>query len=84
MKHLKKILFALLIVFTVSSLQAQDESNPWAITLGTNAVDFFPTNDPSINSANGNSAGILDEFFNAKDHYNFSASPLSRLTLHFP
>jgi len=79
MKHLKRILFVFLIVFTVNNLQAQDESNPWAFDFGTNAVDFFPTNHPSIISANGDSAGWLDEFANARDHYNFLASPISRI-----
>jgi len=79
MKHLKRILFVFLIVFTVNNLQAQDENNPWAFDFGTNAVDFFPTNHPSIISANGDSAGWMDEFANAKDHYNFLASPISRI-----
>jgi len=79
MKHLKRILFVVLIVFTVNNLQAQDENNPWALDFGTNAVDFFPTNHPSIISANGDSAAWFDEFANAKDHYNFLASPISRI-----
>jgi outer membrane protein OmpA-like peptidoglycan-associated protein len=78
MKNLKRILFAMLIVFAIN-MQAQDEDNPWAITIGTNAVDFFPTNHPSIISANGDSAGWLDEFGNARDHYNFASSPISRV-----
>lgn len=78
MKNLKRILFAMLIVFAINT-QAQDEDNPWAITVGTNAVDFFPTNHPSIISANGNSAGWFDEFTNAKDHYNFAGSPISNV-----
>ena len=79
MKHLKRILFVFLIVFTVNSLHAQDENNPWALDFGTNAVDFFPTNHPSIISANGDSASWYDEFGNATDHYNFLASPISRI-----
>ena len=79
MKHLKRILFVFLIVFAVSNLQAQDESNPWAFDFGTNAVDFFPTGNDAIISANGDAAGVFDEFSNARDHYNFLASPISRL-----
>ncbi len=79
MKHLNKILFAVLIVFSVNNMQAQDENNPWAITLGTNAVDFYPTNHSSITTASGDSTGWFDEFGNANDHYNFSSSPLSRV-----
>ncbi|MEE9349014.1 MAG: OmpA family protein [Flavobacteriaceae bacterium] len=78
MKHLKSILFVLLIVVAVGNLQAQDENNPWSFDFGTNAVDFFPTNHPSIISANGDSAGLFDEFGNQRDHYNFLPSPVSR------
>lgn len=74
MKHLKRILFALLIVFSISNMQAQDENNPWAITLGTNAVDFYSINHPDIDND-----GWFSEFFNVEDHYNFSSSPLSRV-----
>jgi OOP family OmpA-OmpF porin len=38
MKHLNKILFAVLIVMGLSS-QAQDSNNPWAISFGVNAID---------------------------------------------
>lgn len=79
MKHLKKLLFIVLVAFTMNTLQAQDENNPWALTVGTNAVDFFPTNHPSMISANGNDNAWLDEFSNADDHYNMSASPISRI-----
>ena len=78
MKNLKRILFAMLIVFAINT-QAQDEDNPWAITIGTNAVDFYPTNHPSMINESGNSAGWFEQFANARDHYNFAASPLSRV-----
>jgi outer membrane protein OmpA-like peptidoglycan-associated protein len=38
MKHLNKILFAVLMVMGLSS-HAQDENNEWAISFGVNAVD---------------------------------------------
>ena len=38
MKHLKKLLFAGMVLMTVSS-QAQDSNNPWALSFGVNAVD---------------------------------------------
>ncbi len=77
MKHLKRILFALLIVVAIGNLQAQDEDNPWAITIGTNAVDFFPTNYPGMLDSQGNNTVWLQEFANSRDHYNFSSSPVS-------
>ena len=80
MKHLKRILFAFLIVFTVNNLQAQDENNPWAFDFGTNAVDFYPTNHPSmVFEGTNNTTHWYSEFFNATDHYNFLASPISRV-----
>jgi OOP family OmpA-OmpF porin len=38
MKHLNKILFAVMVLMTLSS-QAQDSNNPWALSFGVNAVD---------------------------------------------
>jgi len=38
MKHLNKILVAVLMAAGLSS-QAQDSNNPWAITIGVNAID---------------------------------------------
>ena len=38
MKHLNKLLVAVLMAAGLSS-QAQDSNNPWAITIGANAVD---------------------------------------------
>lgn len=43
MKHLSKLSFLVLLLLGMNTLQAQDENNPWAIFIGTNAVDFFPT-----------------------------------------
>ena len=38
MKHLNKLLFAVMMLMTISS-QAQDGNNPWALSFGVNAVD---------------------------------------------
>ncbi len=70
MKHLKKVLFAL-VLFTAFSMNAQDENNPWSIDFGVNAVDFYPTNQPGM----GN---WFDEFVNVGDHYNVIPS-ISRI-----
>lgn len=78
MKHLKIALLALLIVAGFSNINAQDENNPWAIGLGINAVDFYPTNDPSMVSNTGTSTGWFQEFANADAHYNIIPS-LSRI-----
>lgn len=64
MKHLSKIALALLLVFGFTSVQAQDADNPWAIGIGTNAVDFYPTGEDAP------LGGMFDEYFNTGDHWN--------------
>src|SRR5210317_138205 len=49
------------------SLQAQDQNNPFKITVGTNAIDAFPTN--AVNPFE--TGKLFEEFFNVKDHWNF-------------
>ena len=73
MKYLKEVLLALLIVAGISNVSAQDANNPWAIDVGANAVDFYPTNQnaPGIGTWGG-------RFFAVGDHYNI-ASALDRL-----
>jgi len=75
MKHLKVALLALLLITGFSNVNAQDENNPWAISLGVNAVDFYPTNA----GLPGHGAWF-DEFVNTTDHYNILPS-ISKLTV---
>ncbi len=74
MKHLSTLLVASLLVLGVSTANAQDENNPWAVSIGINAVDIFPTGGDLISQGE-----IFDEFFNASDHWNIlpSVSKLS-------
>jgi outer membrane protein OmpA-like peptidoglycan-associated protein len=51
-------------MLSYSSINAQDEKNPWAISLGVNAVDFYPTGEPAPLGE------FFDEYFNARDHWN--------------
>jgi OOP family OmpA-OmpF porin len=67
MKHLKVAIMALLLITSLSNVNAQDKNNNWAIGIGVNAVDSYPTN---VNIPNGGYGGWGDEFFNAGDHYN--------------
>ena len=71
MKQFKLGFWVLLAVLMSTTINAQDKNNPIAVTLGTNAVDFFPANIPGMvtNQPYGDSTGWYDEFFNA-DHYN--------------
>ncbi len=66
MKHLKKVLFVL-VLFAAFSMNAQDEDNPWSIDFGANAVDFYPTNQAGL-------GGWFDEYANFNDHYNIVPS----------
>jgi len=69
MKHLRKVLLTLLVVASFSSLKAQDANNPWAFDIGTNAVDFYPTNQnaPGIGTWGG-------RFFAVGAHYNIAST----------
>jgi len=75
MKHLKVAIMALLLITGFSNVNAQDENNPWAIGISTNAVDFYPTNS----GLSGHGAWF-DEFVNAGDHYNILPS-VSKITV---
>ncbi|RSK41609.1 OmpA family protein [Mangrovimonas spongiae] len=74
MKNLSRLLFAMLLIFGLSNANAQDENNPWAISLGVNAVDFYPTGEDAP------LGDYFDEYFNATDHWNILPS-LSSLTV---
>ncbi|TXE08278.1 OmpA family protein [Gelidibacter salicanalis] len=63
MKNLSRLFFAMLLLFSFSNVNAQDENNPWAIGVGVNAVDFYPTGEDG-------QGGTFDEYFNYGDHYN--------------
>ena len=66
MKHLNKLLVAVLMLAGISS-QAQDSNNPWAISFGVNGVD-------TRFSAATKLEDQFSEFFNAKDHWNILPS----------
>ncbi|RZJ52351.1 MAG: OmpA family protein, partial [Flavobacterium sp.] len=72
MKHLNKLLVAVLLTLGLSS-QAQDSDNPWAISFGANAVD---TRFGAANEFDDQ----FSQYFNAKDHWNILPS-VSYLTL---
>lgn len=70
MKTFKLGFWVLLAVFMSTTMNAQDKNNRIAVTLGTNAVDFYPANIPGMTTQYGESTKWYDQFFNAKDHYN--------------
>lgn len=64
MKHLNSLVLVLVLCLgIVGTVQAQDKNNPWAIGLGVNAVDFYPTNAPGMGT-------WFSEYFNADNHWN--------------
>ena len=55
----------------INIANAQDRTNPWAISIGTNAVDFYPVGEdakvflrPTIRKK------LFDNYFNADSHWN--------------
>ena len=68
MKNLSRLLFAMLLVLGYSNANAQDKNNPWQITIGANAVDFYPTGE------NAPLGDMFDEYFNVTDHWNILPS----------
>lgn len=75
MKHLSRFLVASLLILFVGSVNAQDANNPWAISVGANAVDFYPVGDEtSLAGIGGESDKLFDEYFNVEDHWNMVPS----------
>ena len=68
-------MFAALVFLGTSSANAQDEDNPWGVSIGVNAIDTYPVGDafPDLRG------DFLDEFYNVDDHWNIlpSVSTLS-------
>jgi len=63
MKNLSRLFFAMLLLLSFNA-KAQDSNNPWAIGIGVNAVDFYPTGEDAP------LGDYFDKFFNFGDHYN--------------
>ena len=58
----------------IGSVNAQDENNPWAITVGANAIDFFPTGADEDVARTGERGEFFEEFYNVEDHWNIMSS----------
>ena len=66
-----KILAISLIAFAIN-LNAQNEDNPWMISAGATAIDFYPVGTHSQQQGEN-----LEDFFNISDHWNIGAPYLS-------
>ncbi|MCB4807140.1 OmpA family protein [Tamlana sp. 62-3] len=73
MKNLSRLLLAMLLVLGYSNANAQDQNNPWQITIGANAVDAYPSGDGVVGDAQFGET-IFDEYFNVSDHWNILPS----------
>ncbi len=74
MKHLSRLLLATILMLSFSTANAQDKNNPWQISFGVNAVDFYPIGEETPHGK------YFNEFFNASDHWNILPS-LSTITV---
>ena len=74
MKNLSRLFFVAVLFISFSTANAQDKNNPWAFTLGVNAVDAYPVGEDLPQG------DYFDEFFNATDHWNILPF-LSRATV---
>ena len=74
MKNLSRLLFIAVLLMSFSTSNAQDKNNPWAIGIGANAVDFYPTGEDAP------LGGYFDNYFKVDEHWNFLPS-LSRVSV---
>ena len=64
MGDIYKLILAIVLLTSLNKTHAQDQNNPWALSLGINAVDYYPVGQPDPQG------DLFDEFFNANDHWN--------------
>ncbi len=64
MKNLSRLFFVAVLLISFSTSNAQDQNNPWAISVGINAVDLYPVGEDAPRG------DYFDEFFNYTDHWN--------------
>ncbi len=69
MKNLQKIFLSFLLVMAWGWSNGQNESYPWQINIGTNAVDFYPASDGSVPYLGSK---LFDNYFNVLEHYNMA------------
>ncbi len=68
MKNLSRLLFALVLIVSFNNANAQDDTNPWAVNFGMNAVDVYPVGEDAPQG------DYFDEFLNVEDHWNILPS----------
>lgn len=74
MKNLSRLFFVAVLLLSFSTTNAQDKNNPWAVSLGVNAVDLYPVGEDLPQGP------YFDEYFNVTDHWNILPS-ISRVAV---
>lgn len=74
MKNLKSLALTFALLMFAANVNAQDDNNPWQISIGVNAVDVYPIGEVSPQG------DLFDKFYNVTDHWNFVPS-LSTLSV---
>ncbi len=74
MKNLSRLFFIAVLLISFSTSNAQDKNNPWAVTIGINAVDLYPVGEDAPRG------DYFDEYFNVEDHWNVFPS-LSKIAV---
>jgi len=69
MKNLKSLALAFALVMLAANVNAQDDNNPWQISIGVNAVDVYPIGEDSPQG------DLFDEFYNVTGHWNYVTAP---------
>ncbi|WP_194851767.1 OmpA family protein [Nonlabens antarcticus] len=69
MKNYFKLFIAGAILLSAGIVQAQDETNRFAVSVGVTAIDLYP-----VGEEDQGLGGYFDEFFNV-DHYNILTAP---------
>jgi OOP family OmpA-OmpF porin len=65
MKNISRLFFVAVLLISFSTSNAQDQNNPWAFSVGMNAVDLYPVGEDAPRGE------YFDEYFNVTDHWNF-------------
>ncbi len=69
MKCLSKVMIIAVAIFISNKSFAQDENNPWVVTIATNAVDTYPTNQKKPSNL-GDTGKLFQDFYKTKN-WNF-------------
>ena len=78
MKNLVKVLSVFVMIFSVSTMLAQDKNNKWQFGLGVNAIDFHPVGTDSSDNPTG---GLFSEYFNFDENWNNPQTPINTVSL---